>query len=297
MKQERLIRVGTRGSRLAIAQADMVIDTLHQKFPQWKIEKKILRTKGDKILDKPLIDFGGKGAFVAEFEEALLDGTIDLAVHSAKDMPMKLDDGLVIAGVLPRGDVRDVLVTKKGSMPDGISVGTGSLRRQIQLKSIYPKAQCSSVRGNVTTRMNKVLEGQFDGVILAAAGLERLGLANEMEFDYRYFSCKEMIPAGGQGIIAIEGRKKDKICELIREISDQNTWMELETERKILELLDAGCNEAIGVISKIYANEIEIQIFRDVEGKIYRQRGSSETGKRIELAEELVRKISGGRDE
>lgn len=291
MNKEKVIKIGTRGSRLALVQTDMVIAMLKQKFPELKIEKFILRTQGDKILDKPLIDFGGKGVFITEFEEALLDGTIDLAVHSAKDMPMKLADGLMVAGVMPRGDVRDVLVTKKGRASKEISVGTGSLRRQFQLKAHYPKACCHSVRGNVPTRMKKVLEGEFDGVILAAAGLERLGLTEEKDFNYHYFSSEEIIPAGGQGIIAIEGRKNDEISKIVQEISYRDTWMELETERKVLELLNAGCNEAIGVISEVRGNRIQIHIIKEVSGKIYRQSGSTDIDKRMGLAEELACKI------
>lgn len=291
MNRERTIRIGTRGSQLALVQADMVIDALKQKFPNLKIEKIILRTQGDKILDKPLAYFGGKGAFITEFEEALLEGTIDLAVHSAKDMPMVLSDGLLIAGVMPRGDVRDVLVTKKGCQSEEIRVGTGSLRRQFQLKLHYPNVHCSPVRGNVPTRMKKVLEGEFDGAVLAAAGLERLKLTREEKFNYRYFSHEEMIPAGGQGIIAIEGRKNDEISQMVQEISHRNTWLELETERKILELLNVGCNEAIGVISQVCDDWIKIRIAGEISGKIYRKSGSAEVDKRLELAESLVFQI------
>lgn len=247
MDRNKVIRIGTRGSLLSLEQTNRVIAALTARNLELQIEKVVIHTQGDKILDKPLLAFGGKGAFVTEFEEALADGTIDLAVHSAKDMPMELAEGLVIAGALPRADVRDVLVTRKG-LPERMVIGTGSLRRQFQLKAMYPHAQCISIRGNVPTRLQKIRDGECDGVVLAAAGLERLGLLEEKDFEYRYFSTEEMVPAGGQGIIAIEGRMNDEITELVRSISNPDAMQELETERRILQLLEAGCHEAIGVI-------------------------------------------------
>lgn len=168
MDREKVIKIGTRGSLLALEQTNQVIAALKEKYPHLHIEKVILRTQGDKILDKPLFEFGGKGMFITEFEEALAEERIDLAVHSAKDMPIELADGMVIAGVLPRADVRDVLVTRKG-VSGKLLIGTGSLRRQFQLKEIYPEAACISIRGNVPTRLQKVRDGEVDGVVLAAA--------------------------------------------------------------------------------------------------------------------------------
>lgn len=323
MDRKKGIRIGTRGSLLALEQTDQVIAALTAKYPQLQIEKVILHTQGDKILDKPLFEFGGKGMFITEFEEALADGKIDLAIHSAKDMPMELAEGLHIAGALPRADVRDVLVTRKGlsenrsfgssgnvwslggvsrGIPSGDTVihapadsasnsmiiGTGSLRRQFQLKAIYPDVQCISIRGNVPTRLQKVRDGKCDGVILAAAGLERLGLLEEPDFDYRYFSQEEMVPAGGQGIIAIETRMDDEITGLVSGISNQNAMLELETERRVLELLEAGCHEAIGVISQVQDEQIAIQIIQELNSKVYRQQGKTTIENRLELAEQLV---------
>lgn len=292
MERENIIRIGTRGSRLALAQTDQVMAALQQQYPRLHIEQVILHTRGDKLLDRPLADFGGKGVFITEFEDALLRGDIDLAVHSAKDMPMELAPGLTIGGVLPRADVRDVLVTRKGLTGTGsITVGTGSLRRQFQLRALYPKAECISIRGNVPTRLQKVRNGECDGVVLAAAGLERLGLLQEEDFAYRFFSCDEMIPAGGQGIIAIEGRAQDRATELAGSISDGNALLELETERYILKLLDAGCHEAIGVSSAAADGKITIRLIREVRGRMYRHQGSRETEHRLQLAEELVKRL------
>ncbi len=311
------IRIGTRGSELALRQTEMVIEKLKQSYPEWDIEKIVIRTQGDKILDKPLIDFGGKGVFINEFEEALLDGTIDFAVHSSKDMPTELSEGLVIAGVLPRADARDVLVTKKGLLPKGfvskdmtleqlglgqseenaldfsnVTIGTGSPRRQFQLKKLYPNMKCIAIRGNVPTRLQKIKEGICDGVVLAAAGLSRLGLLEDEAFDYRYFTYDEMVPAGGQGIIAIEGRAGDELTGLVEQICDKNTYYELETERSILKQLEAGCHEAIGVISHIDAEVISIRIIHDKEGILLQEEGKAPISERLELATKLVEQLS-----
>ncbi len=303
------IRIGTRGSKLALVQTNQVVEQLRKAYPEIETETVVLRTKGDQILDRPLIDFGGKGVFITEFEEALLNGKIDLAVHSSKDMPMHLEEGLTIAGTLARADARDVLVMRKGIHPrqqkqtaektieqirqdnSNILIGTGSLRRQFQLKSIYPGISCLNIRGNVQTRLNRILEGQCDGVILAAAGLERLGLTKQEEFDSRYFSFAEMIPAGGQGIIAVEGRSGDPATELVRGISDQIAYQELETERRVLQLLDAGCHEAVGVISQIQDDRISLEVIQEKRGVIYRRRGEDTVTNRMKLADAVVSAI------
>lgn len=292
MSGKEVIRIGTRGSQLALAQTDQVIAALKRQYPELNMEKVILHTKGDKMLNKPLLDFGGKGVFVTEFEEALQSGKIDLAVHSAKDMPMELAGGLTIAGALPRADARDVLVTEKG-LPDSshLTVGTGSLRRQIQLRQIYPGLKCISARGNVPTRLQKIQKGECDGVILAAAGLERLNLLKEPELDYRFFTYEEMVPAGGQGIIAIEGREEDAASQLARSISDRNAELELETERYILKELNAGCHEAVGVISVLEGDWITIRIIREMQGRLCRQQGRIEIENRFQLAKELVNNL------
>lgn len=310
------IRIGTRGSALALIQTDQVIRALHERYPELETERVVLRTKGDRILDKPLLDFGGKGAFITEFEEALLDGRIDLAVHSAKDMPMELADGLALAGTLPRADARDVLVLRKGvqlsrsafaenevqhggslretggmekeAKASGLVIGTGSLRRQFQLKRLFPGVVCVNIRGNVQTRLQKILEGQCDGVILAAAGLERLGLLEEKEFDYRCFSYEEMLPAGGQSIIAVESRQEESIMELVKGISDENAYMELETERRVLRLLDAGCHEAVGVLAQIEGDRIFLKMLREKNGIITGRQGQDMVVNRLKLADTLV---------
>ena len=183
------IRIGTRGSKLALAQTELFIDALHIFYPEVECEQIIIKTKGDKILDKPLVEFGGKAVFVTEFEEAIKEGRIDLAVHSAKDMPMELMEGLDIVCTLKREDVRDVIITRAGEKVGNISspiIGTGSLRRQCQIRALYPDVKCESLRGNVPTRIEKLRNGQYDGIILAAAGLKRLQLHNEPDLSYEY---------------------------------------------------------------------------------------------------------------
>lgn len=303
------IKIGTRGSALALVQTAQVTETLRQTHPGWEIEQVILRTEGDRILDRPLVDFGGKGVFINEFEEALLDGRIDLAVHSAKDMPMELADGLTIAAVLRREDARDVLVTREGiqvsktvrnlkpveeaDFHSPVVIGTGSLRRQIQLRAMYPNVVCTSLRGNVPTRLKKIQDGQCDGVILAAAGLKRLERLADPGFLYHYFSYDEMTPAGGQGIVAVEGRRGDPIAELAAQISDQNAYMELETERRVLRLLEADCHEAVGVISRIREDRISLRLFQEQQGKICKVKGEDSIIDRFLLAEQLIKRLRG----
>ncbi len=288
----KVIRIGTRGSKLALIQTEMVIEELKKKYPDWEMKKVIISTKGDQMLNKPLTDFLDKGVFITEFEDALLTGQIDLAVHSSKDMPMELAEGLVIAGVLPRADARDVLVTRKGLLArknlSDITVGTGSVRRQFQLKKLYPDINCASIRGNVPTRLQKIRDGEVDGALLAVAGLSRLGMLKEAEFDYRFFSYEEMLPAGGQGIIAIEGREGDEIARLARAVSDEKTYYELETERSIMKQLEAGCHEPIGIISWIEQEEISVQVIREKNGIFRKQEGSAPVRQRLELARKLV---------
>lgn len=258
----RTVRVGTRKSKLALVQTNIIIDKIRQVDPELSFEIIPISTVGDEILDKPLIQFGGKGVFVDVFETALLEGKIDLAVHSAKDMTIQLPKELAIIGIPEREDPRDVLITAKPYLDPNkkIVIGTSSLRRQFQIEQFY-QAECRSLRGNVPTRIDKLRNGEYDGIILAAAGLKRLNLESEEQLWYRYFSTEEFVPAAGQGILAVEGRAKDELTEILSGINDNATAVCLKTERRVLELLNAGCHEAIGVYSfieqdKLYINAI-----------------------------------------
>ena len=201
------IRIGTRKSLLALIQTDIVKNKLLEAYPDLEVEIAKIDTKGDQILDKSLTSFGGKGVFTAELEAELLSGRIDIAVHSAKDMPMQFPEGLGIGAVLDRADVRDTFVTTDGrkleDLEPGSIVGTSSLRRELLIKEINPYVQIKMLRGNVQTRLRKLKEGQYDGIILAAAGIERLGYQEEEGVFYQYLDPDVFLPAAGQGILAV----------------------------------------------------------------------------------------------
>ncbi len=256
------IRLGTRESRLALAQTELAAQALREAFPQIKTEICRRRTLGDRVLDRPLFSFGGKGAFVTEFEEALREGRIDFAVHSAKDLPVRLAEGMEIVAVLPAEDPRDVLVTRKTeggaalAQGDGpVRIGTSSLRRALQMErlgeTLWPGREtvCENLRGNVLTRLDRLENGDFDGIILAAAGLKRLDIETIRpgRYAFHYFSVGEMVPAGGQGILALEGRKQDPVNALARAVGHPETWIRFLAERRVLEALDSGCHEPVGV--------------------------------------------------
>lgn len=264
------IRIGTRKSKLAMIQTNTIINMLSEIAPNTKFEIIPISTIGDEILDKPLVQFGGKGVFVDVFEDALLNGKIDLAVHSAKDMTMELPKGLGILGIPKREDPRDVLVTynRQLSEESRAVIGTSSLRRQFQIQQYY-QAECFSLRGNVPTRLEKLKKGEYDGIILAVAGLKRLGLMAEEDFKYRIFSTEEFVPAAGQGILAVEGRLEEELLELVSGINDKETAISLMTERRVLEKLNAGCHEAIGVYSEISTGILKIDaIYKREDGII-----------------------------
>ena len=294
MDYNNIVKIGTRGSRLALVQTDLVIEAIHKHYPQLQCETRVINTMGDKILDKPLIEFGGKGVFISEFEDALMSSEIDLAVHSAKDMPMELCEGLEIACVLKREDPRDVLITMKPVKIEELEsaiIGTSSLRRQLQVEQLYGNIRCTLLRGNVNTRLKKLADGVYDGIILAAAGIKRLGLDKEQAYNYRYLNFDEMIPAGGQGIVAVEARVDSELGQMLKKISDPVSGMELEIERKVLHLFEAGCHEPIGVFSEVKQGEIKLRIMKEVNGKILKQTGIVEIENRLDLVERLVKNI------
>lgn len=299
------IIIGTRGSALALAQTDLFIDCIKEKFPHIICQKEIITTKGDKLLDKPLVEFGGKGAFVTEFEERIQSGQIDIAVHSAKDMPVKLAEGLGILGVLKRENPRDVLVTTdwEGFLKkEHLVIGTSSLRRQVQIVKKFPKASCEMLRGNVNTRLKKLEDGRFDGIILAAAGLNRLGLGKEEKFQYHELEIDTMVPAGGQGIIAVEGRKDSRFLQIFHSITHEKTKLELELERKALALMEAGCHEPVGVFTQVdipkpkgtckwERGKASIWMIRDISGKLKKEMTTVSLDKANEAIEEMAAKL------
>lgn len=264
------LRIGTRGSSLALAQASQVEQALRAAWPGLETELVILRTKGDQVQDRPLSQVGQKGVFVSEFETALLEGRIDLAVHSGKDLPARLADGLDILAVLPRADARDVLVLPRrgawendgcedaalqafAALPEGAVIGTGSLRRQLYGKRLCPQASFRLIRGNVDSRLKKLESGGYDGIILAKAGLDRLGITERERERFLFLPIPEcrFLPAACQGIIAVEGRCQDDFLRLAAAVDDQLTRIAFETERRALFNFGADCSAPAAAYCRI----------------------------------------------
>ncbi len=242
------ITIGTRGSQLALWQAEYVRKRLNDHFPDRSIALKVIKTTGDRITDRSLVGLG-KGVFTKEIEIALLDGTIDLAVHSMKDLPTDMPDGLCIAASPVREDPRDVLVTESGllldQLPKGAKIGTTSPRRKSQLLHLRPDLQVVDVRGNLDTRLRKLHETELDGVILAAAGIKRLMGEKTIT---EYFEADRMVPAAGQGALGVEARADDlEIKTLLDAINDSRSETEVLAERSVLQELGGGCQVPIGV--------------------------------------------------
>lgn len=282
------IKIGTRKSKLALAQTNMVVNEIKKYFPSINIEVVHFTTKGDKVLNKPLINIGGKGVFVTEIEDALLNKEIDLAVHSAKDLPLKLQDNLTISSVLKRGNYRDTLVTVKGkkiNFSRKIIIGTGSNRRKLAFKNLYPNATFKDIRGNVDTRLNKLYNGEYDGIILAMAGLERLDLLSDSRFTFTPFDYKDFVPAPCQGIIAIESRNND-LTEILSKINHKDTFYSFQTERHILNILNADCGMPLGAYSFVDNNKINV-VYTSDSKKIITKSDLIEN--RFNLAESVVR--------
>lgn len=257
------IKIGTRGSKLALAQAYETRQRLMDAhgLAEDDFEIVVIKTTGDMILDRPLSEAGGKGLFTKEIEEALLDGSIDLAVHSSKDMPTVLPDGLELSTFLPREDVRDAFISRKfkslADMPEGAVVGTSSLRRQAMVKKVRPDLKVVMYRGNVQTRLEKLDKGVADATLLACAGLKRLGqstiITSAIETD-------DFLPAVGQGAIGIETRIGDqRILDLLTPIHDANTERALACERAFLGALDGSCRTPIAGLAKIEDGKLQFE--------------------------------------
>ena len=247
------IRIGTRGSKLALAQTNQVIEKLKAAYPENEYEIEIITTKGDIDMTRPLDAIGSKGIFVDEIEEALLSGRIQLAIHSMKDMPDTPKEGLIFANAWTREDARDVLILREAKcleeLPVGANIATGSKRRSYQLLKLRPDINICPIRGNIDTRIRKLHEGntdgtQLDGIILAAAGLKRLNLENEIS---QYFSVDEMIPAPAQGTLAIELAESNKaLLEMVNALSDEETSSITFLERGFLKTIGGDCHLPVG---------------------------------------------------
>lgn len=262
--------LGTRGSKLAVHQSEWVQARLHELAPHVTVDLRRIHTAGDKILDVPLAKIGGKGLFVKEIEEALLSGDIDLAVHSMKDVPTELPERLELLCVPFREDPRDALISRDGrlfkDLPHGAKVGTSSLRRQSQLLQARPDLSIAMLRGNLDTRLKKLREGQFDAIVLAAAGLRRLGWEHEIT---EYLAPEISLPAIGQGALGIEGRKDDALVRsLLRGLEHTQTRTMVLAERALLHRLQGGCQVPIAAHATLNGSEVILEgLVASVDGK------------------------------
>jgi hydroxymethylbilane synthase len=252
--------IGTRASSLAIWQAEWIQARLYEIAPALTVTLKRIKTSGDKILDVPLAKIGGKGLFVKEIEEALLRGDVDLAVHSMKDVPTVLPDSLEILCVPAREDARDAFISREGltldQLPAGARIGTSSLRRQSQLLHYRPDLHIEMLRGNVETRLRKLKHGNYDAIVLAAAGLRRMGWDGEVT---EYLSLDVSLPAVGQGALAIEGRRDDQFVRaLLSKLDDPMTHTAVAAERALLDRLQGGCQVPIAAHATIEQNRLSL---------------------------------------
>lgn len=289
MTQSKTLKIATRQSPLAIWQANFVKDRLEQLHSRLTVELVPMVTKGDVILDSPLAKIGGKGLFVKELEHALLEKRADIAVHSMKDVPMSFPEGLGLYVICKREDPRDAFVSNTyctlSDLPQGAIVGTSSLRRQCQLKQLRPDLDIRSLRGNVGTRLSKLDAGEYDAIILASAGLIRLGLAKRIS---SFIETEQSLPAAGQGAVGIECRTDDaEVQALLAPLADAETTACVLAERAMNTRLQGGCQVPIGGYAVLQGDEIYLRaLVGDVDGSlILRAEGKST----VENAEELGR--------
>ncbi len=289
------IVIGTRGSALAMWQAHHVESLLRQRMPGLEVVVEIIKTKGDKILDVALSKIGDKGLFTKELETAILDQRVSLAVHSMKDMPTRLPDGLVIAAVTARHAVEDALVAADGmtleGLPTGATVATSSLRRQAQLLHLRPDLNIVDVRGNVQTRLERFHENGWDAMVLARAGLERLGLEHEIA---QVIPVEVMLPATGQGALCIETAGADQATiALLRQIEDTATRTAIEAERSMLGALEGGCQVPIGAHARVEGDSIRLDgLVASLDGRqLIREQMSGPSGDPVGLGRALADRL------
>lgn len=291
-----LLRIGTRGSKLALAQSEWVKARIESEHARIRVELVKIKTKGDKILDSPLSKIGGKGLFVKEIEDALLNNAVDLAVHSMKDVPAELPEDLEISVFPKREDPRDAFVSVAcksiDQLPEGASVGTSSLRRAAQLLHLRPDLRVVPMRGNVDTRLRKLDSGDVQALILAAAGLRRLGVSKRIS---RLLPPTEFLPAVGQGMLGVELRKKDRrVKNLLRFLNDEETETTARAERAFLKKLGGGCQVPLAGYARLRAKTLYIEgLVAELDGSVIlrkKMRGSCEKAEAIgkALAEDLL---------
>jgi hydroxymethylbilane synthase len=292
----RRIRIGSRGSRLALVQTRSVLDAIREKLPEAVLDIQIIQTQGDRVLDRPLAAIGDVGVFVKEIETALLEERVDLAVHSMKDLPSTLTADLALAATTERADPRDVLVAKSASsletLPKGGKVATGSLRRRSQLLALRPDLEVEDLRGNVPTRLEKLERSDWDGILLAGAGLQRLGLADRIR---AYIPVELMLPAVGQGALALETRASDReLIEALAFLNHPATERAVKAERSFLARLEGGCRVPIAAYAEARGSSLRLRGYVGaVDGSRYLRREIEGDAARaealgIELAESML---------
>lgn len=288
-------RIGTRGSALALWQAHFVRDRLQAVDPGCTVEIETIKTQGDRVQDRALLEIGGKGLFIKEIQVALLEGRVDVAVHSLKDYPVENPKELLLACIPQRQDRRDALVLAQGKriedFPAEPHVGTGSLRRHHQAQLLHPKWLISGLRGNVDTRMKKADTGQLDAVILAAAGLKRLGYEARIS---RLFSPEEMVPAVGQGAIAVECRGDDRTMRaVLAKMDDTDAHREIDAERHFLEGLGGSCTTPLGINAELSQDRVVLRGFlASVRGDRHlKDRVEGPAADAMRLADELLQRF------
>ena len=296
------LTIGTRQSLLALWQSNHIAALLREKYPECEVVLKKIVTKGDRILDVPLAQIGGKGLFTKEIETELADGTIDLAVHSLKDMPTVLPEGLCLTAITERANVGDAFVSNKYTsfeeLPLGAVIGTSSLRRKAQLLAARPDLQIMDLRGNVDTRLRKLDEGLYDAIILAAAGLERLGHGDRITALIPPDVC---LPAVGQGALAIEARTADdEVRSMLEFLNDLPTKQSTDAERAFLGLLEGGCQVPIGVHANVAGEQIKIEaIIAALDGStVLRDTITGKAEDAVALGQQLGKKMlaAGGQE-
>lgn len=289
------IRIGTRGSMLALQQSGMMKAALEKLRPDISVELQIIKTTGDKITDVPLAKVGGKGLFVKEIEDALLDGSVDLAVHSMKDVPAVLPEGLQIGAVPEREDPRDALIIRRGKdigdLPNGAVIGTSSLRRSAQILKLRPDFEVRMLRGNLETRLRKLDEGQYDAIILAAAGLRRMGWQDRITM---FLDPEQFVPAIGQGALGIETRIGDeKIAKILEPLNHPQSASAVRAERSLLKELEGGCQVPIGGHARLSGDTIElVGIVASLDGReVFQSHLSARVSDAVELGKRVAAEL------
>ena len=290
-----VLRIGTRGSKLALTQSEWVKKKIEGKHPHAQVQLVRIKTTGDKILDSPLAKIGGKGLFVKEIEEALLNKRVDLAVHSMKDVPAALPEGLILATFPEREDPHDAFVSIEcpnlDQLPQGARVGTGSLRRAAQLLHIRPDLELLPLRGNVDTRLRKLEAGEFQAIILAAAGMRRLGFEGRIS---QLLSAEQILPAIGQGALGLEVRHDDdETIGLINFLNDEETQVTVKAERAFLKELEGGCQVPMAAFSRLNGGRLDLEgLVAELDGsKIIRDRITGARNEAEDMGIRLARRI------